>query len=130
VAILFAKASFTIIRGLRWDDDVLLKNQDDNAPVDLTGIVGIVLRAREDYNSPIVLELSTDDSTLSITDGANGVLGIRVPSSVTRTLPENDDEAASYVYDAVIERTTGEYEAAIGGRLMVLPQSTRPWSTT
>lgn len=131
MAILFANAPLHMVRGNAWADDVALVDQTTGDPVDLTGIVGIIMRIREDYASPILLELSTTDETLAVgLNPAAGIYGIRANSALTRTLPENGHEVGVYVYDAVIERTAGEYEAANGGVVIVDPQVTRPWSAT
>lgn len=131
MAIIFANASFRTVRGTRWDDDVQVVDKDTLAPVDLTGITGIVMRLRKTIGSPILMELSTVAGTLVIVDAALGKVGIRVDSLKSRTdFPENNHVKAKYLYDAIIERTPGEYEAAITGKVTVLPQITRPWAAT
>lgn len=130
MAILFGRAFFTVVRGTRWDDDVTLTDQVTGLPVDLVGITALMLRIREDIaDAEHILELTLGNG-LVIVDGPTGRIGIRVDSDTTRTFPENDHEKARYVYDAVIERTAGEYEPAIGGLVYVLPQITRPWEAT
>lgn len=131
MAIVFANANFRTVRGTRWDDDVTVIDKDTQMPVDLTGITGITMRVREWIDGPILMDLSTVAGTLVVLDALAGKLGIRVGSLKSRTdFPENDHVRARYVYDAVIERTPGEYEAAITGKVNVLPQITRPWANT
>lgn len=137
MAIVFAPVSgIRIVRGTTWRDDVQLVDADTQAPVNLIGVLGLLMRVRATISGPILLELSLASSglpsagRLEIVDPNEGLIGFRVDSATTLTLPENDHRRAKYRYDAVIERTAGEYEAAISGKLTVLPQYTRPWGTT
>lgn len=130
MAILFGRAQFTVVRGTRWGDDVTITDRASGLPVSLVGVTGVMMRIRETIDSPIILELSVANTRLVLVNAATGVLGVRVPSATMLTFPENDHQKARYVYDAVIERTAGEYEAAINGTVIVLPQVTRPWATT
>jgi hypothetical protein len=130
MAILFGSAQFTVVRGTRWEEDITLTDQVTGDPVDLTGIEGILMRVRESIDDDITLELSVDNGFLVVLSAAAGQLGIRVPSADMLDFPENDHQRARYVYDAVIERTADEYEAAISGTISVLPQVTRPWGAT
>lgn len=114
-----------MVRATTWNHDITLVDSETGDPVDLSGIVGVLMRVREEYASPVLLELATP-TTLVIVDAINGVLGIRAGSALTNTLPENSFEPGVYLYDALIERTPDEYEPAVGGVLVVLPQVTRP----
>lgn len=133
MAIIFATATsgglpiaFKFVRGTRWDDDFQLTDQTTGDAIDLTGIAGLVMRVRSTIASTtVLLELSVDNGLLAVTDAATGSVGIRVPSATTQTFPANGFKKAKYVYDAVIERTAGEYEPAISGKVTVLPQVTR-----
>lgn len=118
--------TFTMVRGTEWDDDVQLTDQVTGDPIDLTD-VEVMMRVRLAATSPILLELSTDNARLVVTDAANGRIGIRVSSADSRLLPENRHKKAKYLYDLVIERSAGVYEAGISGKIVVLPQITRPW---
>lgn len=130
MAILFATTNLRIVRGNAWSDDVALVKASDSTPVDLADIVALHMRVREEPSGPALLTLSTTDNTLIIgAPATGGTFGVRVDSATTRTLPDNGHEVAVYVYDVVIERTAGEYEAATGGVLIVDPQITRPWET-
>lgn len=130
MAILFASTNLRMVRGNAWTDDIALVKAADSTPVDLTGIIALHMRVREDPAGAALLTLSTTDGTLLIGSPATaGTFGVRVDSATTRTLPANGHEVAVYVYDVVIERTAGEYEAATGGVLIVDPQITRPWET-
>lgn len=125
MAIRFAKASFSLVRGTKWDDDVILKDSVTGLVISLVGIVSMTMRIRKTIGSAILLELSVANGRLVMVDALNGRIGIRVPSAITLTLPENNFKRAMYVYDALIERTAGEYEPAIGGKVKVIPQVTR-----
>lgn len=127
MAIIFARASLRLVRGTEWRDDIQLVDKATGDPVNLAGITGMVMRIRRSINSPILLELAIADNRLVVVDAATGLMGIRVNSVTTRVLPENNNKRAKYVYDAVIERSLGAYEPAVGGRVTVLPQITRPW---
>lgn len=131
MAILFGSARFTLVRGTRWTDDVVLTDSVTQGPIDLTGLVGAIMRVREAADDTAhLLELSVANGMLVIVDATGGTIGIRVPSAVTRTFPENSNESALYVYDVVLERSAGEYEAAVAGKINVRPQITRPWAAT
>jgi hypothetical protein len=122
--------AFTLVRGTRWEDDFQLVDQVSGNPVDLTGIVGLMIRVRKNPGSAILLELSVANTLLVVTNPVTGSVGIRVDSETTRDFPENGHRKAKYLYDAVIERSAGEYEPAISGKIVVLPQITRPWAVT
>lgn len=131
MAIIFAPVkAIRIVRGTKWEDDLSLVDKDTGNPINLVGITSLLMRIRRSIASPILLELSIANGHLTIVDGAAGRIGIRVPSAMTLTLPENGHRKARYGYDMVIERTDGEYEPAVSGKLSVLPQFTRPWGTT
>lgn len=126
MAIVFANRSFRLVRGTRWDDDTILQDEDTGAAIDLSGIADMVMRIRAGVNSVALLELSITNGLLVIVDAAAGRFGIRVNSETTHSLPAANNARAKYLYDVVIERTSGEYEAAIRGKVTVLPQITRP----
>lgn len=131
MGIIFASLdTINIVRGTRWNDNVTLVDQATGEPVDLTGIEDMVMRLRRGINAPINLEMSISNERLVLVDAAAGSIGLRVPSAVTLTLPELGNRKAKYLYDAVIERTPGEYEAAIKGKISVQPSVTRPWGVT
>ncbi len=131
MAIIFAPLStIQVVRGTSWSDDVQLVDKQTGTPVDLTGATALVMRLRKSINSEILMELSLANGRLVIIDPIEGRIGFRVSSADTLTLPENGNRKAKYVYDAVIERTAGEYEPAVRGKLTVLASITRPWATT
>lgn len=128
MGILFGKANFSFVRGTEWADDFILTDSATGDPVDLTGITSLIMRVREDYATPILLECSTSDGELVVLDPVAGRVGIRVAGAASRAaFPENGHAKAVYRYDAIIERTPGTYEPANGGKITVLPQITRPW---
>lgn len=126
MAILFALAPLKMVRGTYWFHDTTIVDAVSGLPVDLSGIAGMLLRVREDATSPVLLELSLANTTLIIVNALNGIVGIRASSALTNTLPTNDHQLAAYSYDAVIERTPNEYEAALSGILLAHPQISRP----
>jgi hypothetical protein len=130
MAILFGHAQLALVRGTRWDDDITLTDKATGEPVNLAGITGVLMRIREDIDKPIVLELSVANGRLVVVDAANGIMGIRVPSSATQVFPENGHKKSRYIYDVIIERSPSEYEPALSGAVQVLPQITRPWGAT
>lgn len=132
MSILFGKQTFTLVRGASWTDDIILTNQETGVVVDLTGIVSLKMRVREFADSPILLELSTapGNERLVVVDAAAGRVGFRLTTADTLLLPENGHYRAVYLYDALIERTAGEWEPAVGGKIIVLPTITRPSGTT
>ena len=130
MAILFGPASFTLVRGTRWDDDVTLTDKKTGLPVNLVGIVGITMRVRKTIDSTIAAQLSMAAGTIVLVNPAAGVIGIRCNSAFTLTFPANGNRKAKYVYDAVIERTAGEYEPGISGKVTVVPTVTRAQGIT
>lgn len=119
--------SFTLVRGTRWDDDVQVVDQATGTPINLTGIVSLMMRVRTRITDATnVMELSLANGRLVMVDAATGKVGIRVNSTQTREFPQNNNAKAKYVTDVVIERTAGEYEPAISAKVKVLPQITRP----
>ena len=117
---------FTIVRGTRWDTDNVQLLDPDDVPVDLTGIVGLMMRIRANISDTAhVLELSIDNSKLVMVDAANGIFGIRCSSADTLLFPQADNKKARYVTDVIIERTPDEYEAGLSALMFVLPQVTR-----
>lgn len=130
MAILFAPvAPIRLVRGTLWTDELQVLEQETGDPVNLAGIEGLLMRVRRSISAPILLELALEDG-LELVNATSGLLRFNVPSARTLTLPENGNRKAKYVYDAVIERTPNEYEAAIAGKLVVLPCITRPWAAT
>ncbi len=124
----FAPASFKLVRGTGWKDRFTLVDKDSGDPVNLSGIVRIIMRVRAYINGPVLAELSTIGSPARITivNALTGVVEINCNSAFTLTFPANENIKATYVYDSLIERTAGEYEPATGGKVIVLPQITRP----
>lgn len=119
--------SFTLVRGARWDDDVQLVDQETQAPIDLTGIVSLMMRVRTRITDATnVMELSLANGRLVMVDAATGKVGIRVSTADSLTFPQNGNRKAKYKSDLVIERTAGEYEPGISAGVTVLPQITRP----
>lgn len=118
---------FKFVRGTPWSDDFQLVEQATSEPIDLTGIEGLLMRVRTRTGaSTVVYELSTANDTLVVNDAATGMVGIRLNSAQTNTFPANGHRKGKYVYDVLIERTPGEFEPAIGGKITVLPQVSRP----
>lgn len=120
-----AGIAFKIVRGTRWQDTIVLSDQLTGNPVDLTGVTGIVMRVRKTMRSTVLLELSVANGRLTVTDAPNGTIAIDVSSTDTNTLPTNNYRRARYLFDMEIQRSASEYEAAISGKLVVLPSVTR-----
>lgn len=128
MAIVFAPLKqIRIIRGTAWADDVQLVDQATGAPVDLTAITSLQMRIRKSISGPSLLALDLVDGRLVVADAEEGRIGFRVNSAGTLSLPENRNRPAKYIFDVVIERSAGEYEPAVTGKLKVLPSITRPW---
>lgn len=126
MSFLFGKKTFRIVRGTRWTDEVTITDEATGEAVDLNGIVRLIARVREFIDSSeVLLELTTTDTTLTVVNAAGGVVGIDVPTAATLDFPENGHFRAVYVYDVLIERSPGEYEPGLGGKVVVLPQVTR-----
>lgn len=131
MAVVFAPIpSIRIVRGTYWSDDVQLVDKASGDPINLTGILDLTARIRQSINGEILLSMELADTRLVLVNAAQGRIGFRCPSAVTLLLPENENRKAKYVYDVVIERTAGEYEPAITGKLTVTASITRPWGVT
>lgn len=131
MAIIFATATsdgspitFRCVRGTRWQDTFQLVDQATSTPIDLTGIADIHMRVRKTINSAVLLDLKIA-AGLTISGVETGEVSIDLSSAETNALPANNNKRARYVYDVVIERETDEYEPAISGKVVVLPQVTR-----
>lgn len=122
----FAPASFKLVRGTGWKDRFTLLDKDSGLPVNLSGIVRLIMRVRSYINGPIIAELTTTGNQLLLIDALNGVVEINCNTAFTLTFPANENMKTTYVYDSLIERTVNEYEPATGGKVVVLPQITRP----
>jgi len=125
-----AAITFKIVRGTRWQDSLALSDQQTGDPVDLTGVTDIIARVRKTMGSAVLLELSVTNGRLSITDAVNGDVAIDVSSVDTNTLPANNNKRARYLIDMEIQRSADEFEAAISGKLVVLPSVTRKLDDT
>lgn len=131
MAIIFATATsdgspitFRCVRGTRWQDTFQLVDQTSGVPIDLTGIADIHMRVRKTINSAVLMDLQVGVG-LTITSAETGEVSIDLSSADTNVFPANNNKRARYVYDVVIERETDEYEPAISGKVVVLPQVTR-----
>lgn len=124
----FAQASFKFVRGTVWRDRFTLVDKDSGLPVNLTGIVRLIMRVRAYINGPTIAELTSVGGSpqLLIVDAVGGEIEINANSAFTLAFPANQNMKASYVYDCLIERIADEYEPAAGGKVIVLPQVTRP----
>ncbi|MGH8025460.1 MAG: hypothetical protein ACREO0_01925 [Pseudoxanthomonas sp.] len=131
MAIVFAPLKpIRIVRGTAWSDNFQLVDKATGDPVPLTPLAAMVMRIRKSINGPILLELSLDNGRLIVVDAPTGMGGFRCDSATTLSLPEFGNRRAKYIYDAVLERTAGEYEPAVTGKLTVSPSITRPWGVT
>lgn len=123
----FAPSRFDIVRGTTWND--VFQLVDDLAqPISLVGIAGLTMRVREENNSTaVLLEASTANGRLTVTNAASGIVAITVSAADTLALPINDHYRASYVYDAVVDRggVPRVIEPCLKGKLKVDPQVTR-----
>lgn len=116
-----------MVRGTRWTDQVQLVDQNTGDPIDLTDAEAITMTIRAHINGPVLLELGIGTG-LIVTNPLTGLIDIDVDSDTTLGLPENGNFRAKYVFDALIERDSGEREPAFAGKLTVLPSITRPWA--
>ncbi len=122
----FASIPLSLVRGTDWSQAIVLVNEDDDTPIDLTDAADIVMRVRVDIAATAVLmELSVTNERLVITDAPDGALSVEVAAADTLELPLNRNERAVYVFDAVIVRNDGAIEPGFAGKLTVNPQITR-----
>lgn len=126
MSILFAPLTFRLVRGTTWLQTVNLTDRSSGDPVSLVGCA-LTMRVRRSINSSSVLmELSTTNGRLSITDAAAGQFEVLVDAADTLDFPENRNQRARYVYDLIIDRTSpARREPAISGKVRVDPQVTR-----
>lgn len=126
MAVRFARLNLRCIRGTRWDDNITLVDETTSDPIDVSDVVEILLRARDDSGAVVIELRLTEDTLVFVTDGADGQLGIRAASALTNTLPTAGNEIEAYSYDLQLERTAGEWEAGTRGTLTVEPTIGRP----
>lgn len=128
MSFLFGKKSFTVVRGTRWQDRVVLTDETTGQPVSLVGITGLIMRIREFVDSEVLLELSDapGNGRLAVEgDGSAGAVLIDVATADTLAFPANGHYRATYLYDALIERSANEFEPGTQGKVNVLPTITR-----
>ena len=126
MSILFGPAALKIVRGATWSDNITMTDLSTGLPVNLTGVVSIIMRVRPTYDGILLLEASTTAGSILIVNATGGIIGIRVGSAITNSaFPANNYRKAKYVYDVLIQRTAGEYEPAIKGKLTVYPSVTQ-----
>lgn len=128
MALLFGPTTFRIVRGLTWAEQLILRDSAD-LPMNLTGAT-FIMRVRESLDATTtVLELSSTNGRLSSPTPIAGEIQILVSADDTLLFPENGHERATYVYDLVILRAGPPQvrEPVVAGRVIVLPQVTRPW---
>lgn len=117
-----APLTFRIERGTLWQDVITLAEETTGAAVDLTGVTSVLMRVRAYRGaSAVLLELSTTNGRLEVTDAEAGEITIEVSSADTNTFPApvGGKKRAKYVYDLMIERSADEWEAGISGKLTV-----------
>lgn len=129
MALTFGKTSFPVVRGLTWAETLTIRDSAGN-PQDLTG-ASFAMRVRDEIaNDAFILELNDTNGRLTSPTPAAGLITLLVSADDTLNFPENDHELAVYVYDMVIIRTGPPEvrEPVVGGRVVVSPQVTRPWT--
>jgi len=71
----------TIIQGETWKLTMTLTN-DDGTVIDLTGYQ-IKMQIRKDYNDVLYQELSSNDSTIDLSDASQGIVYFNLDSTQT-----------------------------------------------
>jgi hypothetical protein len=87
----------------------------NNIPTNLTGYTA-KMQIRSSYNSPIVIELSTENSRI-ILGGINGTIDLKIEDSVII-------EAGNYYYDLDLYSTTETY-TLLKGRFQIISEITK-----
>lgn len=126
MSILFAPLSFRLVRGTTWLQTVNLTDRSSGEAVSLINCALTMRVRRSIQSSAVILELSTANGRISITDAAAGQFEVEVDAADTLLFPENRNQRARYVYDLIIDRTSPDRrEPAISGKVRVDPQVTR-----
>jgi hypothetical protein len=86
------------LRGDTWDGITSIVLHKNGIPLNLTGAT-IKMEFREDIDSPVVLELSTTNGKITITNALSGTISI--PETII------DIPFGKYVYDLQVTLTSG-----------------------
>lgn len=127
MSILFAPLNFRLVRGTTWLQTINLTDNTTGDPVDLVNCA-ITMRVRRTVEAAaVLLEVSTANGGLTITDAAAGQIELRVEADDTLTaFPQNRHQPAVYVYDLIIDRASpANREPGTSGKVRVDPQITR-----
>lgn len=126
MSLIFAPSVLRVVRGATWTDTLQIKD-DANVPISLVD-AAVTLRIRTTASAAtVLLELSTTNSRIVLTNAAQGIITLAVSAIDTLALPINGHKKTKYVYDAVVDRggSPKVIEPGFKGKLTVYPQITR-----
>jgi hypothetical protein len=110
--------SYTIppaLRGDTWPGIASITIQTSGVPVSLSG-ANIKMQLREDIDSPVALELSTNNGGITITDPLNGVF--QLPPQII------DVPFDTYNYDIQVTFPNGTVKTYLAGTWQITPDVT------
>lgn len=117
------------VRGTDVNDTVMLSDENTGVAVDLTGITSLLMRVRTSKGaSATTLELSTANGRLAVGDPEAGEILVAVSTADTAaSFPvQAGRRSKKYVYDLMIERSAGAWEAGIAGKLQIDDSTSHP----
>jgi hypothetical protein len=104
------------LRGDTWDGITSVILQKNGIPLNLTGAT-IKMEFREDIDSPVVLELSTTNSKITITNALSGTISI--PETII------DIPFGKYVYDLQVTLASGYNKTYMRGTWEIVADVTQ-----
>lgn len=111
--------NFTIEQGATWSQVIYYQNST-NAPISLANYT-IRMQARVAYSANLpVLDLSTTNGNITITNAANGTFALQQTAAQTSNLT-----AGRYVYDLELVKPDTTVVRLLYGDLIVTPEVTR-----
>ena len=121
------KQNFKVYQGATWEHRLLLTNAPAGTPLDLTGFQARMQMREEIGSSTSVMDLTSANGRLVITNPTEGEIRILVSAADTALLPL-DGEKKTYVYDIEVFRPLPAPEfvrRVFEGKVDCFPEVTR-----
>lgn len=121
------KQNFKVYQGSTWEYRLVLTNEATNTPFDLTGFEARMQLREEISSTESVLDLTTANSRLIVSNALAGELRLLVSAADTALLPLGG-EKKTYVYDIEVFRPlpAPEYVRRVfEGKVECFPEVTR-----
>lgn len=99
-----------VTKGSEYNESLTWSDKDGN-PIDLSTYTA-KMQVRMTHDSPLILQLSTEDSTITLNN--LGVINFIIPSIITKCLP-----SGTFSYDFVLIDSTGIRTTLLRGEFVV-----------